>query len=248
MSDQLSALCASGRAGYLVLIDPDKWELAQLADLAAAASEGGADAILIGGSLIMAANFDDMVLAIRSAANVPCIIFPGSVMQISKHADAILFLSLVSGQNPNYLIGEQIKAAPLIQHLGLEAIPTGYMLIESGRVTSAEFMSNTRPIPGDKNDIAKATALAAQYLGMKLVYLEAGSGAQYPVSLEMISAVSSYVSVPVIVGGGIRTPERAAECVAAGASFVVTGNVLENDEGRMLIRDFAAAIHGARRA
>jgi phosphoglycerol geranylgeranyltransferase len=230
------------------LIDPDKWELAQLAEMAASASEGGADAILIGGSLIMAANFDEMVLAIRSAATVPCIIFPGSVMQISKHADAILFLSLVSGRNPNYLIGEQIKAAPLIQHIGLEAIPTGYMLIESGRVTSAEFVSNTRPIPRDKNDIAKATALAAQYLGMRLVYLEAGSGAQQSVPLEMISAVSSFVNVPVIVGGGIRTPEVAAQCVIAGASFVVTGNVLENDEGRKLIREFAEAIHSARRA
>lgn len=230
-----------------MLIDPDKWALAQLADMAAAASEGGADAILIGGSLIMAPNFDEMVHAIRSAASIPCIIFPGSVMQISKHADAILFLSLVSGRNPSYLIGEQIKAAPLIQHIGLEAIPTGYMLIESGRVTSAEFMSNTRPIPRDKNDIAKATALAAQYLGMKLVYLEAGSGAQHAVPLEMISAVSSYVSIPVIVGGGIRSPERAAQCVTAGAAFVVTGNVLEDDGGRRLIRDFAEAIHTARR-
>lgn len=246
--DRLAAMCANGRAGYFVLIDPDKWELAQLADMAAAASAGGADAILIGGSLILGSNFDEMVRVIRAAARVPCIIFPGSVMQISKHADAIFFLSLISGQNSNYLIGEQIKAAPIIQHLGLEAVPTGYMLIESGRTTSAEFMSNTRPIPRDKNDIAKATALAAQYLGMKLVYLEAGSGAQHPVALEMISAVSSYVNIPVIVGGGIRTPEHAAQCVSAGASFVVTGNVLENDEGRKLIRDFAEAIHGARRA
>ncbi len=229
------------------MIDPDKWELAQLADMAAAASEGGADAILIGGSLILASNFDEMVRVIRSAASVPCLLFPGSVMQISKHADAILFLSLVSGQNPNYLIGEQMKAAPIIRHLGLEAIPTGYMLIESGRVTSAEFMSNTRPIPCDKNDIAKATALAAQYLGMKLVYLEAGSGAQHPVALEMITAVSRYVSIPVIVGGGIRTPEHAAQCVSAGASFVVTGNVLEKDGSRGLIREFAEAIHGAKR-
>ncbi len=215
--------------------------------MAAAASEGGADAILIGGSLIMAPNFDEMVAAIRSAASIPCLIFPGSVMQISKHADAILFLSLVSGRNPSYLIGEQMKAAPHIRHLGLETIPTGYMLIESGRVTSVEFMSNTRPIPRDKNDIAKATALAAQYLGMKLIYLEAGSGAQHAVPLEMISAVSSYVNIPVIVGGGIRTPEAAAQCVNAGASFVVTGNVLEKDEGRSLIREFAEAIHNAAR-
>ena len=183
-------MCASQRAGYWVLIDPDKWELSQLAEVAAAAGESGADAILIGGSLLLTANFDDVVETIRAAARVPCLIFPGSALQISRFADAILFLSLVSGQNSNYLIGEQIKAAPLIRHLGLESIPTGYMLIESGRVTSAEFMSHTRPIPRDKNDIAKATALAAQFLGMKLIYIEAGSCAQHPVPLDMIRAVS----------------------------------------------------------
>jgi phosphoglycerol geranylgeranyltransferase len=245
------------RAGYLVLIDPDKWAMAQLAEMAAAAGEGGADAILIGGSLLLSADFDEIVRTIRAAARVPCIIFPGSTLQISRSADAILFLSLVSGQNPNYLIGEQIKAAPLIKNIGLEAIPTGYMLIESGRVTSAEFMSNTRPIPRDKNDIAKATALAAELLGMRLIYLEAGSGAQHPVPLEMVRAVSSYVHVPVIVGGGIRTPDWAAQCVEAGASFVVTGNILETT-GEVLssssplsniatMRGFAEAIHNSRR-
>jgi phosphoglycerol geranylgeranyltransferase len=255
-------MCASQRAGYLVLIDPDKWELDELAEMALAASEGGADAILIGGSLLLNANFDEIVRTIRAAAGVPCLIFPGSTLQISRFADAILFLSLVSGQNPNYLIGEQIKAAPLIKNLGLESIPTGYMLIESGRVTSAEFMSNTRPIPRDKNDIAKATALAAEFLGMKLIYLEAGSGAQHPVPIEMVRAVSGYVDVPVIVGGGVRTPAWAAQCVEAGASFVVTGNILEKSGGSSsrgtpasssplshinLMRSFAEAIHNARR-
>lgn len=239
------------------MIDPDKWELNQLAEIAAAAGESGADAILIGGSLLLTANFDDVVQTIRTAAQVPCLIFPGSALQISRYADAILFLSLVSGQNPNYLIGEQIKAAPLIKHLGLESIPTGYMLIESGRVTAAEFMSHTRPIPRDKDDIAKATALAAEYLGMKLIYLEAGSGAQHPVPLDMIRAVAAYINAPVIAGGGVRTPDWAAQCVEAGASFVVTGNVLEKSEGISpgqfsptnlnLMRSFAQAIHNARR-
>ncbi len=255
--EQLRAMCAAQRAGYWVLIDPDKWEFKQLAGIATAAGESGADAILIGGSLLLTSNFDEVVQTIRAAAKVPCLIFPGSALQISRYADAILFLSLVSGQNPSYLIGEQIKAAPLIKHLGLEAIPTGYMLIESGRVTSAEFMSHTRPIPRDKNDIAKATALAAEYLGMKLIYLEAGSGAQHPVPLEMIRAVASYVHVPVIAGGGIRTPDWAEQCVEAGASFVVTGNILERSGGMParhspptdfnLMRSFAEAIHNASR-
>jgi putative glycerol-1-phosphate prenyltransferase len=230
-------------AGYLVLIDPDQWELKQLPEIAASASENGADAILIGGSLLMRSSFDEMVKTIKNAASVPCIIFPGSTIQISRHADAILFLSLISGRNSDYLIGVQVLAAPVLRLLGIEAIPTGYMLIESGRVTSAEFMSNSRPIPRDKNDIAQATALAAEYLGMRMVYLEAGSGADLPVTPEMVAAVSSFVSVPVIVGGGIRTPEEAEKRVKAGAAFVVTGNVLEKNTDRQLIREFAQAIH-----
>lgn len=230
-------------AGYLVLIDPDKWPASRLPEVAAAAGEQGADAVLIGGSLLMKPNFDDLVLAIKQAAKVPTILFPGSTIQISRHADAILFLSLVSGRNPNYLIGEQVLAAPVIKYLGIEPIPTAYMLIESGRTTSAEFMSATRPIPRDKNDIAIATALAAEFLGFRLIYLEAGSGAEKPVPPEMVAAVSSFANIPVIVGGGIRTPEAAAERVAAGAAFIVTGNILEKDGHSQLIQEFASAIH-----
>lgn len=226
-----------------MLIDPDKWPLARLSEVAAAAGEHGADAVLIGGSLLLTSNFDEIVQSIKRVATVPTILFPGSTIQISRHADAILFLSLVSGRNPTYLIGEQVLAAPVIKHLGVEPIPTAYMLIESGHTTSAEFMSSTRPIPQDKNDIAQATALAAEYLGFRLVYLEAGSGADKPVSPEMIAAVSSFVNIPVIVGGGIRTPEAAAARVAAGAAFIVTGNVLEKDGQAQLIREFAAAVH-----
>jgi len=216
-----------------------------LPEIAAAASENGADAILIGGSLLMRASFDDMVKAIKSASNVPCIVFPGSTIQISRFADAMLFLSLISSRNADYLIGVQVLAAPVIRLLGIETIPTGYMLIESGRVTSAEFMSNSRSIPRDKNDIAQATALAAEFLGMRLVYLEAGSGADHPVAPEMVAAVSSFVHVPVIVGGGIRTPEEAQKRVQAGAAFVVTGNILEKNSNRHLIHEFAQAIHGS---
>lgn len=242
--DSLLQIRAKHGAGYFVLIDPDKWEPRQLPGIAAAASENGADAILIGGSLLLTSSFDEIVKTIKKAANIPCIIFPGSTIQISRHADAILFLSLISGRNADYLIGVQVLAAPVIRHLGVESIPTGYMLIGSGRITSAEFMSNTRPIPREKNDIAQATALAAEYLGMRLVYLEAGSGADLAVTPEMVSAVSSYVSIPVIVGGGIRTPEEAEKRVKAGASFIVTGNVLEKANNARLIREFAQAIHG----
>ncbi|MBN2001081.1 phosphoglycerol geranylgeranyltransferase, partial [candidate division KSB1 bacterium] len=171
------------------------------------------------------------------------IIFPGSTKQISPYADAILFLSLISGRNPNVLIGEQVVAAPIIKSIGLEAIGTAYMFIESGNVTSAQFVSDTRPIPREKPDIAIAHALAAEYLGMKIIYLEAGSGAKYSVPEELVAAVKKYVSVPLIVGGGIRTPDEARKKVLAGAHFVVTGNVLEKNRDPGLIKAFADAIH-----
>jgi len=231
-------------AGYFVLIDPDKWQPDELVKLAVQASEDGADAILVGGSLVLSASFDELVKKIKHQIEVPLIIFPGSQTQVSKYADAIFFLSLISGRNPTYLIGEQVRAAPAIKAHRIEAISVGYMLIESGSTTSAEFMSNTQPIPRDKPDIAKATAMAAEFMGMKLVYLEAGSGAQRSVSNELISGVKEYVSIPLIVGGGIRTPEEARQKVAAGASFVVTGNVLEKKGNNGLIKEFAEAVHG----
>lgn len=231
-------------AGYFVLIDPDKWQPDELVKLAVQASEDGADAILVGGSLVLSASFDELVKKIKYQIEVPLIIFPGSQTQVSKYADAIFFLSLISGRNPTYLIGEQVRAAPAIKAHRIEAISVGYMLIESGSTTSAEFMSNTQPIPRDKPDLAKATAMAAEFMGMKLVYLEAGSGAQRSVSNELISGVKKYVSIPLIVGGGIRTPEEARQKVAAGASFVVTGNVLEKKGNNGLIKEFAEAVHG----
>jgi len=187
--------------------------------------------------------FDELVKQIKNAVTIPVIIFPGGVQQISRHADAILFMSVISGRNPDLLISQHVMGAPIVKMLNLEAISTGYMLIESGRVTSAEFMSNTKPIPRDKPDIAVAHALAAEYLGMKLIYLEAGSGALHPVPDEMIQAVSRICSLPVIVGGGIRTPELAQQKVKAGASFIVTGNVLEKEKKNGIIQDFAKAIH-----
>lgn len=230
-------------AGYIVLLDPDRLDKKQMTTLVDAACNGGVDAFFIGSSIILNSEFNTFVRLVKQHSTIPVILFPGSAMQVSRHADAILFLSLISGRDPNYLIGEHIKAAPVIRRLGVEPISTGYMLIESGRITSAEFMSNTRPIPRDKTDIAKATALAAEFLGMRMIYLEAGSGALYPVLPEMVQAVSEYVRTPVIVGGGIRKPEEARVRTEAGASFIVTGNVLEKLDDPTLIEEFAKAVH-----
>lgn len=230
-------------AGYIVLIDPDKLSLEENIKLAAQAEQEDADVIFIGGSLLSTPIFDELVKQIKNAVKIPVIIFPGGVQQISRHADAILFMSVISGRNPDLLIGQHVMGAPIVKLLNLEAIPMGYMLIESGKVTSAEFMSNTKPIPRDKPDIAVAHALAAEYLGMKLIYLEAGSGALHPVPDEMIQAVARMCSLPIIVGGGIKTPEVAQQKVKAGASFIVTGNVLEKDKRGGVIQYFAKTIH-----
>jgi phosphoglycerol geranylgeranyltransferase len=230
-------------AGYFVLIDPDKQSLEKSVEIAIQAEQEDVDAILIGGSLLATQIFDALIKQIKDQVHIPLIIFPGGVQQVSGHADAILFMSLISGRNPDNLIGQQVMAAPIVKSIGLEAIATAYMLIESGKVSSAEFMSNTRPIPRDKTDIAVAHALAAEYLGKKILYLEAGSGALNPVPDKMIASVSKMCSLPVIVGGGITNPEIARQKVAAGAGFVVTGNVLEqnNKDGKMA--EFAKAIH-----
>lgn len=230
-------------AGYIVLLDPDKQPIEQSIEISKQAEAEGADIIFIGGSLLFFAIFDEFVGKIKQSVNIPVILFPGSATQISKHADAILFMSIISGRNPDALIGQQVQGAPVIKMLNLEPISTGYMIIESGKTTSAEFMSNTRPIPRDKVDIAVAHALAGEFLGMKLIYLEAGSGALHPVPDEMIGAINKYSSVPLIVGGGIRTPEIAHQKVQAGASFIVTGNVLENGVQSGNIAAFAEAIH-----
>lgn len=230
-------------AGHLVLIDPDKNDRSRIFELLQQYEAAGVDALLIGGSLVFTTDWDDLIRKIKQTIHIPVIIFPGSKMQLSAHADAILFLSLISGRNPNYLIGDQVLAAPMIKAMGIEPISTGYMLIESGETTSAQFMSGTSPIPRHKPDIAVAHALAAEFLGMKFVYLEAGSGAKYPVPEEMIGAIDQYCHIPIIVGGGLRQPEEALKKVKAGASFIVTGNVLEKSASDALVREFVAAIH-----
>ncbi|MFH1213952.1 MAG: geranylgeranylglyceryl/heptaprenylglyceryl phosphate synthase [Candidatus Neomarinimicrobiota bacterium] len=228
---------------YFVLIDPDTRPSAQLPDFVREICACGVDAILVGGSLIIGANFQEALDAVKSASSVPVIIFPGSVAQVSCQADAVLYLSLISGRNPSYLFGELVIAAPVIRKLEIEPISTGYMLFESGRTTTAEFMSNTRPLPINKPEIAMAHALAAQYMGMSTVYLEAGSGADHSVPNQIVKAVSSYVSIPVIVGGGIRTPEDARAKIEAGATFIVTGNVFDEKSNLSLMKEFVRAVH-----
>jgi putative glycerol-1-phosphate prenyltransferase len=239
----LSKSKANG-AAYLILVDPDKIEANSIPKFIHQATDAGVDGFLVGGSLVLADTFEECVKTIKKNTTVPVVIFPGSVQQISKEADAILYLSLLSGRNAEHIIGSQVTAAPIIKKMKLEAISTAYMLVESGKTTSAEFMSNTKPLPRNKPDIAVAHALAAEYIGFKFLYLEAGSGAEQSVPEEMISAVAKFSSVPLIVGGGIRTPDDAHRKVKAGAKFVVTGNVLEKEGSKDLIREFALAIHG----
>lgn len=230
-------------AAHLLLIDPDKMPLEKLPSFVQQATEAGVDAFLVGGSLIVDDSFEQCIVSIKQHTNLPVIIFPGGVMQISAKADAILFLSLLSGRNAEHLIGNQVLAAPIIKKVGLEAISTAYLLVESGATTSAEFMSNTRPLPRHKPDIAVAHALAAEILGFKCIYLEAGSGAEQSVPDEMIAAVAKHCSLPLIVGGGIRTPEEARKKVLAGANFIVTGTVFESKGNTSLLKEFAEAIH-----
>lgn len=232
-------------AGYLALLDPDRLQPEELERRAAICAEEGADAILVGTSLTLLVDHTTLYERIKEKVEIPVITFPGSGSHVSPLADAILFLSMISGRNPELLIGEQVRTAPLLKECGVEVISTAYMLVESGTLTSVQFMSNTLPIPRVKNDIAMAHALAAEYIGMKMLYLEAGSGACEPVPDEMVRAVVDYSSLPVIVGGGIRDPETARAKVEAGASFVVTGKVVEDGDERLgaLLGALSAAVH-----
>ncbi len=231
------------RALYLVLLDPDGPAPDENARLAALATQAGADIILVGGSLSLGGGIAETVKRVKEASPLPVIIFPGDMGFVVPEADAVLFLSLVSGRNPQLLIGEHVKAAPVLRTMGLEPIPTAYMLVEGGATTSVEFMSGTRPLPRNKPDIAMAHALAAQYLGMNIAFMDAGSGAESHVPAEMVKAVADYIDIPVMVGGGIRTPEAAASLVGAGARLVVTGDIVERSGDLGLVSELAAAIH-----
>lgn len=241
--EQLNDTVERRGAAFIVLVDPDKADGNNLTNFAEKSESLGVDAILVGSSLLINDSFNKTVKTIKDLTQLPVIIFPGNSSQVSPHADAILFMSLISGRNPNYLFGDHVIAAPAIRASNIEPLPTGYMLIESGAVSATEYISNTHPIPRRKPDIAVAHALAAEYLGMRLIYLEAGSGAPQTVPNNMITAVRKTITVPVIVGGGITVPETAAEKVKAGADMIVIGNVLENRWDEREVADFADAVH-----
>jgi phosphoglycerol geranylgeranyltransferase len=230
-------------AAYLVLVDPDKYDQHRTPAFIKYCESAGVDGFLAGGSVLLNDNFEECIAAIKRNTALPVIIFPGNINQISSAADAILFLSVISGRNPEDLIGKHITAAPVIRNSGIEPISTGYILIDSGAITAAQYISGSLPIPANKPEIAAATALAGEYLGMKFIYLEAGSGALVPVPDNLIKTVSSYCNIPLIVGGGIKDPLTAYRKVKSGAGIIVTGNFFEHEDNWSLIKEFADAIH-----
>lgn len=226
---------------FAVLIDPDGITSSSLDQLLKVAEKSSVDYFLVGGSLVISNQLDEVVQQIKATSDIPVILFPGSPSQVSKFADAILYLSLISGRNPEFLIGYHVVSAPLVKYSGLEIISTGYIVVDGGAPTSVSYISNATPIPADKNDIAMCTAMAGEMLGMKLMYLDAGSGAKNPISESMIQAVAQKVEVPIFVGGGISDPEKAYLNCKAGADVIVIGNAVEKDPA--IITEVSQAIH-----
>lgn len=212
-----------------ILIDPDKISLDDVQEKVRKIEKSAVDIVLVGGSLLFSDHLDALFLEIKKHANLPIVLFPGNVIQISPHADGILFLSLLSGRNPEYLIGNQVIAAPILKQTELEIIATSYLLIESGRETTASYISNTKPIPRDKPEIAMATALAGEMMGHQVVYLDGGSGAQKPVPAAVIEHVAKHSKNPIIVGGGVRTKDQLQTAYKAGATLVVIGTAFEEN-------------------
>jgi phosphoglycerol geranylgeranyltransferase len=237
----LSEKKKQGRKSFAVLIDPDKVNHSILDELTELSVNAKVDYLLVGGSLVISNHLDDCVQHIKKQCDIPVILFPGSPSQISKYADALLYLSLISGRNPELLIGQHVVSAPFVRQSGLEIMSTGYIVIDGGAPTTVSYISNAAPVPADKNEIAMCTAMAGEMLGMKLIYMDAGSGAKRPISENMIEAVAKHISLPLIIGGGITDPEKAYRNCKAGADVIVVGNAIEKDSS--LIKEMSAAIH-----
>ncbi len=229
---------------FAVLVDPDKVNDSSMEELIELATTSKVDYFFVGGSLVISNYLDECVQFIKKSCDIPVVLFPGSPSQVSKYADALLYLSLISGRNPELLIGQHVISAPLVKQSGLEIMPTGYMVIDGGAPTTVSYISNAAPLPSNKNEIAMCTAMAGEMLGMKLIYMDAGSGAQKSISEEMIQKVSSCIEVPLIVGGGIKNAEKAYLNCKAGADIIVVGNAIEKDS--ILIKEIAAAIHSVK--
>lgn len=227
-----------------VLLDPDNGSPEVVDALVGQAMAARVDYFFVGGSLVMNRQIGQWIQQIKSICNIPIILFPGSLWQVTPEADALFFLSLVSGRNADLLIGQHVVAAPILKQMPIEVMSTAYILIDGGAPTTVSYISNSTPIPADKAQIAVCTAMAAELLGMKIIYMDSGSGAKNAIGETMIQAVSQHVPLPLVVGGGIRTPERAALSCKAGADVVVVGNALEKDP--TLIGEMAQAVHEIR--
>lgn len=238
---QLSEAKKKGKKKFAVLIDPDKVRLGKMDKVLQLAADANVDYFFIGGSLIVNNVLDEVLTSIKQNCKIPMVLFPGNNFQLSYKADALLFLSLISGRNPELLIGHHVVTAPYLRMSQLEIIPTGYMLIDGGVTTTVSYISNTKPIPSDKKDIAICTAMAGEMLGLRTIYMDAGSGARTPISTDMIKAVHDVTNIPLIIGGGIKTPEKAKANVEAGADVIVVGNAIEKDPE--LIIDISVAVH-----
>lgn len=224
-----------------VLIDPDKHNSRSLSELIKIADKASVDFFMVGGSLLLSP-IDASIEEIKKQTSTPLVLFPGNLLQLSDKVDAMMLLSLISGRNPELLIGNHVIAAPIIKNANIESISTGYILVATGATTSVEYISNTKPIPQNKSDIAAATAIAGELIGMKSIYLDAGSGASFPISEEMIRSVKENIKIPLIVGGGIRTNEHVKTACQAGADIIVVGNSVEEKKDRII--EFSAIVHG----
>ena len=230
-----------GKKLFAILVDPDKQNSEELLFTIENANQSNVDYFFVGGSLLIHDTLEKCIQKIKENSSIPVVLFPGNTMQVSQNADAILFLSLISGRNPDMLIGKQVITAPILKQTSLEIISTGYMLVDSGKPTTVSYISNTNPIPYEKNDIAACTAMAGELLGLKLIYADGGSGALNPISSEMIQEISRNIDTPLIIGGGITSAEKAIENCNAGADIIVVGNAIEKNP--KLIKEISEAIH-----
>lgn len=239
---QLQQLKTERKSGFAVLADPDKIAAADVPRLAKLCNDAGVDYLFIGGSLLMAHQMELCINTFKANSDIPVILFPGNPAQVTPTADALLYLSLISGRNADLLIGQHVVSAPVVKASGLEIISTGYILIDGGVQTTVSYMSHSMPIPADKPEIALCTAWAGEMQGQNVIYMDAGSGAKNAIPVEMIKKVSDNISIPLFIGGGISTPQKVNENCKAGANIIVVGNAIERDP--MLIKDLAQATRG----
>lgn len=239
---RLQQLRKQGKKAFAVLIDPDKVSTTQISTMAKLCNEAKVDFLFVGGSLMVTQHLDDIIHTFKKHSDISVILFPGSPSQVSKQADALFYLTLISGRNPELLIGAHVVSAPMVRASGLEIISTGYMVIDGGAATTVSYMSHSSPIPHNKEDIALCTALAGEMQGKHVLYMDAGSGAIRPISESMIHRVASQTNIPLIIGGGITDAEKAYLNCKAGADVIVVGNAIEKDAS--LIKEIAQAVHG----